>query len=311
MIQVSFLHHICLALSQSLSIHCVFTHYIRLLMPVPTLSHSWNPQWCSDWKTMPICLLPMMSWWYQPSLHSSFLWHVAILYFDQQLPDWTGDQCVLLQNCLPETHGELLVADLTSVITSSNGNIFRVTGPLCGQWRGALMFSLICTWMNGWVNNREAGDLRQHHAHYGITVMLCQVYSTPSGIIGMIISEPDDVIKWKLFSALLTIGAGNSPVTGEFPSQRPVARRFDFFICACINSWINNGEAGDLRRHSTHYDVTLIRRMAVSFSNAYTCRSHKPSRCALLKRSIMIIIFMKLHQNFAVRSSVAHFTNMV
>ena len=28
-----------------------------------------------------------------------------------------------------------------------------------GQWRGVLMFSLICVWINGWVNNREAGDL--------------------------------------------------------------------------------------------------------------------------------------------------------
>ena len=29
-----------------------------------------------------------------------------------------------------------------------------------GQWRGALMFSLICAWVKAWVNNREAGDLR-------------------------------------------------------------------------------------------------------------------------------------------------------
>ena len=50
-----------------------------------------------------------------------------------------------------------------SMMTSSNGNIFRVTGlllspvnsPHKGQWRGALMFSLICAWINGWVNNRE------------------------------------------------------------------------------------------------------------------------------------------------------------
>ena len=27
-----------------------------------------------------------------------------------------------------------------------------------GRWRGALMFSLICAWINGWVNNCEAGD---------------------------------------------------------------------------------------------------------------------------------------------------------
>ena len=39
-----------------------------------------------------------------------------------------------------------------------------------GQWRGALMFSLICVWINGWVNNREAGDLRCHCAHYDIIV---------------------------------------------------------------------------------------------------------------------------------------------
>ena len=41
-----------------------------------------------------------------------------------------------------------------------------------GQWRGALMFSLICAWINGWVNNREAGDLRRHRAHYDVIVML-------------------------------------------------------------------------------------------------------------------------------------------
>ena len=33
------------------------------------------------------------------------------------------------------------------------------------------MFSLICTWTNGWVNNRSAGDLRRHRAHYDVTAM--------------------------------------------------------------------------------------------------------------------------------------------
>ena len=57
--------------------------------------------------------------------------------------------------------------DYCVMMTSSNGNIFRVTG----QWRGTLMFSLICVWINGWVNNREAGDLRRYHAYYDVTVM--------------------------------------------------------------------------------------------------------------------------------------------
>ena len=35
-----------------------------------------------------------------------------------------------------------------------------------GQWCGVLMFSLICAWTNGWVNNRDAGDLRRHCTHY-------------------------------------------------------------------------------------------------------------------------------------------------
>ena len=46
-----------------------------------------------------------------------------------------------------------------------------VNSPHKGQWRGALMFSLILAWINGWVNNREAGDLRHHQAYYDVTVM--------------------------------------------------------------------------------------------------------------------------------------------
>ena len=61
------------------------------------------------------------------------------------------------------------------------------------------------------------------------------------------------------FLALQALCAGNSPVTGEFPAQRPVTRSFDVF-CAWMNGWVNNGEAGDFRRHHAHYDVTAIKR---------------------------------------------------
>ena len=73
----------------------------------------------------------------------------------------------------------------SAMMTSSNGSFFRVTGHLLrgihrspvnsphkGQWRGALMFfSLICTWTNIRVNNRDAGDLICHRVHYDVTVM--------------------------------------------------------------------------------------------------------------------------------------------
>ena len=62
-------------------------------------------------------------------------------------------------------------------MTSSNGNIFRVTGHLCGEFTGPRWipyskasdgeFSLISVW----INNREAGDLSRYHAHYDVTVM--------------------------------------------------------------------------------------------------------------------------------------------
>ena len=46
-----------------------------------------------------------------------------------------------------------------------------VNSPHKGQWRGALMFYLICAWINDWINNREAGDLRRHRGHYDVSVM--------------------------------------------------------------------------------------------------------------------------------------------
>ena len=85
------------------------------------------------------------------------------------------------------THESYILSSILSIcmMTSSNRNIFRITGPLCrkltghrwilpplkSQWRRTLMFSLIYAWINNWVNNRDAGDLRHHRAHYDITVM--------------------------------------------------------------------------------------------------------------------------------------------
>ena len=47
-----------------------------------------------------------------------------------------------------------------------------VNSPHKSQWCGALMFSLICTRINGWLNNGEAGDLRCRRAHHDVTAML-------------------------------------------------------------------------------------------------------------------------------------------
>ena len=63
------------------------------------------------------------------------------------------------------------------------------------------------------------------------------------------------------FSALLAICAGNSPVPGEFPAQRPVTRSFNVFFDLRLNKRLtkNNREAVDLRRYCAHYDVIVMK----------------------------------------------------
>ena len=47
-----------------------------------------------------------------------------------------------------------------------------VNSPHKGQWRASCTVSLVCAWINGWVNNGEASDLRRHRVHDGVTVMI-------------------------------------------------------------------------------------------------------------------------------------------
>ena len=106
------------------------------------------------------------------------------------------------------------------MMTSSKGNIFRVTGPLWGestghrfpkgQWRGALMFSLICAWTNGWAINRDTGDLRRHRAHYDATVLHKRQHRrylftaiTTSQLIQQSTPTGDPRIDWPHFDGLV------------------------------------------------------------------------------------------------------------
>ena len=82
-----------------------------------------------------------------------------------------------------------------------------VNSPDKGQWRGALVFSLICARINGWVNNRGAGDLRRHRAHYGWETLVClssaaAVICIPSKWsthkLSMFIMSPVKPYEWKL-----------------------------------------------------------------------------------------------------------------
>ena len=70
----------------------------------------------------------------------------------------------------------------------------------------------------------------------------------------------DDVIKWKHFPRYCPFvrGIHRSPVNSPHKAQWRGAVMFSS-ICARINGWVNNGEAGDLRRHPVHYDVIVMK----------------------------------------------------
>ena len=70
------------------------------------------------------------------------------------------------------------------------------------------------------------------------------------------------------FSALLALCAGNSPVTGEFPSQRSVTRSFDAFFDLRLYKRLRKiREAGDLRLHRAHYDFTVMEKFLRNSQN--------------------------------------------
>ena len=163
-----------------------------------------NASWARLWKTVSLYIRgwPRLHWhneWYQklcwyfcldPDEHR-YLWECACVAqikgrCHAQWGSLVDDlvRASLLKNYFYADVPCIVHRYWLSMMTSSNGNISRVTSILCGeftgqrsipphkdQWRGTLMFSLICAWISGWVNNREAGDLKRHPAHYDVIVM--------------------------------------------------------------------------------------------------------------------------------------------
>ena len=108
-------------------------------------------------------------------------------FFKEHLLVLIGDSLSFLPKCLSIRLHYLI--QWWPMMTSSNGNIFQVTGHLCGEFTGhrwiprkkpshaeLWCFLWSAPWINGWVNNRGAGDLRRQHAHYDVTVMAYMRY---------------------------------------------------------------------------------------------------------------------------------------
>ena len=136
----------------------------------------------------------------------------------------------------------------------------------------------------------------------------------------------DDVMKWKHFPRYWLFFAGNSPVTGEFPSQRPVTRNFDVFFDLRLNKWLNKQSWGwwfetpsrPLRRHCNDkrwpiaplwamrrlYCEYFLKIMITRCGDAYCCyiiclqmtMMCDEKSCYLTKYVCAIIIFLFTHR---------------
>ena len=140
-----------------------------------------------------------------------------------------------------------------------------VNSPHKGQWRRALMFSLVYPWLNAWVNNREAGDLRRYRVHYDVIVMtspaLGQYYDCLSVSKTTKKSKTQQVMTWKRFRI-------TGPLCGELwwitswwmTSQRACNANLRVsLLIARISSWTNSGGARGLRRQDGYYHLTSWR----------------------------------------------------
>ena len=109
----------------------------------------------------------LMCWWpLRIVIISKYFTHIFMIIFESIFIQYT--QRLVPQN---PTDNEVTwwrhqMETFSALLAICAGN-----SPHKGQWRRALMFSLICARRNSWVNNGEAGDLRRHLAHYDVTVM--------------------------------------------------------------------------------------------------------------------------------------------
>ena len=157
-----------------------------------------------------------------------------------------------------------------TMMTSSNGNIFRVTGPLCGeftgypvtgyphkgQWHGALMFPLICAWMSkqswGWWFEMPSRSLwRQCNAMstYCVRMCVCASLFLLVPLVNLVVSEPDrghpidclSTLRWWKLHLYCLQHFSSSPVLQYFSLQEfnilRAPHTVSFFTCLSYKIW--------------------------------------------------------------------------
>ena len=108
-----------------------------------------------------------------------------------------------------------------------------------GQWHGAFMFSMICTWMNSWVNSHEAGGLRRHQAHYDIIVMKTKLIDGPT-----VHNSPSTISK-----------TARIP---KYPENYHLTLIFSWPFCFPSNVWPTGFDGNKYYRQCIHLGIPLL-----------------------------------------------------
>ena len=163
--------------------------YLSLLLIHTSAQHSWCYTYCSmlflfTGAEKKNATIPMPVRWTWRAWVNKWLEFHRIIWKNHN--ESTTKSCACWHNWCGIGPATGTDACLNNMMTSSNRNIFCVTGLLCaeftghrsplnsphkGQWRGPLIFSLIYTWINGRENNIEAVHLGRHRTHYDVIVM--------------------------------------------------------------------------------------------------------------------------------------------
>ena len=114
-----------------------------------------------------------------------------------------------------------------------------------GQWRGALMFSLICSWIISWINNREAGDFRRHCDHYDVFVMYC----VRSKIWLTLLCWYTTLFSWRIAGSVEAIGCYSFGEQGTFDVALTTCSSAGGYLVGMETALENRAVAGEEHNH--------------------------------------------------------------
>ena len=118
-----------------------------------------------------------LAWYIEPSCDITSITHIRRMQYQQQM--WVYDWRDIMMTSSNWKHFPRYWPFVLGTHRSPVNSLHK------GQWGGALIFSLICAWINGWVHSRETGDLRHNCLHYDATVMNTTALDW-QGLVGII-----------------------------------------------------------------------------------------------------------------------------